>query len=50
MVVTANVPGLPTVKVLEVALVMAGACNTGGVACTIRVKFWTASGRGRLQP
>ena len=43
--VTVNVPGLPTVKVLAVALVMAGACKTGGMVCTVRVKFWTASGR-----
>ena len=31
-------------KVLAVALVMAGDCKTRGVACTVRVKFWTASG------
>ena len=37
-------PSVPTVKVVLAALVMVGACVTGGVSCTVRVKSWTASG------
>jgi len=37
-------PSVPTVKVVLAALVMVGACVTGAVPCTVRVKTWTASG------
>ena len=37
-------PSVPTVKVVLAALVMVGACVTGGVPCTVRVKSWIASG------
>ena len=39
VVVTENDPAVPTVKVVEVALVMAGAV---GAALTVRVKLWVA--------
>ncbi len=38
VVVTVNVPALPTVKVVPLSLVMAGAWST------VRVKVWVASG------
>ena len=38
MVVTVNVPAVPTVKVVLSALVIAGAWST------VRVKLWVASG------
>ena len=38
MVVTVNVPAVPTVKVVASALVIAGASST------VRVKVWVASG------
>ena len=41
VVVTENVPAVPTVKVAELALVMAGAV---GAAFTVSVKLWVALG------
>ena len=38
VVVTVNVPGEPSVKVVWSALVIVGPCNT------VRVKLWVASG------
>src|SRR3954453_11088109 len=44
VVVTANVPAAPTVKVVLLPLVMAGAC------CTVSVKFCVAFGATPLLP
>ena len=44
VVVIVKVPCVPTLKVLVSELVISGATKTGGDACTVRVKFCTASG------
>ena len=44
VVVTLNMPSVPTVNVVSVALVITGASRTGGAACTTRVKVCIASG------
>ena len=41
-VVTVKLPGVPVVKVVALALVMAGAAGAG---LTVRVKVWVASAR-----
>ena len=45
--VTENEPCVPTVKVVELPLVMAGAV---GAAFTVSVKLWVALGRPRWPP
>ncbi len=41
---TVKVPSVPAVKVVLAELVMTGACVTGAVSWTVRVKSCTASG------
>ena len=42
---TVKVPSVPAVKVVLLELIMAGACRTGAVSWTVRVKDCTALGR-----